>query len=149
MDRAFAEVQEEMEIEKRRLEEEERKRKEAASRNRLVARATYSTVSVSPFDVFRLEPVVDRGWDKNKVLTEKQDGLLRRQGIDPATLSYASAKKLIGEIIFRFNNNLCSYKQAKILAKHGYDTNVEFKQASAIIDTLAKNGWRRPMGDAR
>jgi superfamily II DNA or RNA helicase len=149
MDRAFAEVQEEMEIEKRRLEEEERKRKEVASRNRLVARATYSTVSVSPFDVFRLEPVVDRGWDKNKVLTEKQDGLLRRQGIDPATLSYASAKKLIGEIIFRFNNNLCSYKQAKILAKHGYDTNVEFKQASAIIDTLAKNGWRRPMGDAR
>jgi superfamily II DNA or RNA helicase len=135
MDEEFAKIK---------LELEEKKRQEAAARSRLVAPARFSTRSVSPFDVLGLEPVVERGWDRGKRLSEKQNALLVRQGIDPETLNYAQAKKVIGEIIFRFNAKMCSYKQAKILAKHGYPTNVGFAEASGIIDALARNGWRRP-----
>jgi hypothetical protein len=36
-------------------------------------------------------------------------------------------------------------RQAKILKRFGYDTNVTMDQASKLIDGLAKNGWRRPV----
>jgi hypothetical protein len=45
----------------------------------------------------------------------------------------------------RWDGGLCSYKQAKLLSKHGYDPNVSRDEASRLIDGLAKNGWRRPV----
>ncbi len=52
---------------------------------------------------------------------------------------------LIGEIFRRRDAKLCSFKQAKVLRKYGYATEVSFTEASATIDALAKNGWRRPV----
>lgn len=37
----------------------------------------------------------------------------------------------------------CTDKQAAILDKYGYDPNSSFEQASAIIDGLKANGWKR------
>jgi hypothetical protein len=50
---------------------------------------------------------------------------------------------LIAEIFRRWDGKLCSFKQAKVLRKYGYDTEVSFAEASATIDALARNGWRR------
>ncbi len=120
---------------------------EAARRARLVATARFTTQSVDPFDVLHLDPVKARGWDNVKQLTEKQRSLLAKQGINPDNLSFSQGKQLISEIFRRWDGKLCSFKQAKVLRKYGYNTDVSFAEASATIDALAKNHWKKPAGD--
>jgi superfamily II DNA or RNA helicase len=120
---------------------------EVARRTRLVATARFTTKAVDPFDVWHLDPVKARGWDNVKQLTEKQRSLLAKQGINPDNLSFSQGKQLISEIFRRWDGKLCSFKQAKVLRKYGYETNVSFAEASRVIDALAKSGWRaRPPG---
>jgi type I site-specific restriction endonuclease len=121
---------------------------EVARRARLVATARFTTQSVDPFDVLELDPVKQRGWDNGRELTEKQRSLLAKQGINPDNVTFSQAKQLISEIVRRWDGKLCSYKQAKVLRKYGYSTDVSFAEASATIDALAKNGWVRPGGSA-
>ena len=113
-----------------------------------MATARFTTQSVDPFDVLELDPVKSRGWDNNRQLTEKQRALLGKQGINPDAISFSQGKQLIAEIFRRWNGKLCSFKQAKILRKYGYEADVSFASASATIDALAKNGWRKPVGGA-
>ena len=124
---------------------EQKRLAEAARRARLVATARFTTQSVDPFDVLHLDPVKPRGWDNVKQLTEKQRSLLAKQGINPDNLSFSEGKQLISEIFRRWDGKLCSFKQAKVLRKYGYGTEVSFAEASATIDALAKNGWRKPV----
>jgi superfamily II DNA or RNA helicase len=129
----------------RREEEERRKRLEAARRAHVVGRAQFSAREINPFDVFQLEPTRARGWDSGRQLSEKQAGLLRKQGIDPSRLNFAEGRQLINELFRRWSGGLCTMKQANLLRKHGYETrDMTLKQASSLIDTLANNGWRRP-----
>lgn len=122
---------------------EQKRLVEAARRANLVAKARFTTQAVDPFDVLHLDPVKTRGWDAGRHLTEKQRSLLAKQGINPDRLSFAEARQLIAEIFRRWDGKLCSFKQAKVLRKYGYDAEVSFAEASAIIDGLARNGWRR------
>ena len=69
--------------------------------------------------------------------------MLAKQGINPDGVSFAEGQQLISEIFRRWKGKLCSFKQAKVLRKYGYDTEVSFDEASATIDALARNGWRR------
>ena len=124
----------------------ERKRAEEARKARLVAKASYTTTSINPFDVFQLQPVRERGWDAGKQLSEKQRDLLRRQNIDPDSMPYAQAKAVMQELFRRWGSKLCTMKQAALLQRHGYDTkDMPMKTASGLIDALAKNGWKRPV----
>jgi superfamily II DNA or RNA helicase len=115
----------------------------AARRAQLVATARFTTQAVDPFDVLALNPVKARGWDQGRQLTEKQRSLLTKQGINPDTLSFSEGRQLVAEIFRRWDGKLCSFKQAKILKRFGYSTEVSFAEASATIDALAKNGWRK------
>lgn len=130
----------EEEIQERR---EQARLAEAARRAQLVAKAKFTTQSVDPFDVLQLDPVKRGGWDNCRQLSEKQRSLLAKQGINPDTVSFSQGKQLIGEILRRFDRKLCSFKQAKVLRKYGYGTEVSFAEASATIDALARNNWRR------
>ena len=121
---------------------------EVARRARLTASARFTTQAVDPFDILHLEPVKSRGWDNVKSLTEKQRSLLAKSGINPDNVTFAQGKQLIGEILRRWDGDLCSFKQAKVLKKYGYPTDVGFGEASRLIDALAKNGWVRPGGSA-
>jgi superfamily II DNA or RNA helicase len=125
---------------------EQKRLAEAARRAGLVATARFTTQSVDPFDVLHLDPVKARGWDAGRQLTEKQRSLLARQGINPEKVSFSEGRQLIAEIFRRWDGKLCSFKQAKVLRKYGYDTEVSFAEASATIDTLARNGWRPRLG---
>ncbi|MEK6280288.1 MAG: DEAD/DEAH box helicase [Acidobacteriota bacterium] len=128
-----------------RQEIEAQKKREAARRAAVVAKASYSSRHIDPFNALQLKPARERGWDKNKTLSEKQAALLRRQGIDPLTLSYAQGRQVIAELFKRWDGNLASLKQCALLQKHGYDTNgITIDQAKQMIDALAKNNWRRP-----
>lgn len=123
---------------------EEKRLAEEARKNKIVAKSTFSTKFIDPFDVLSIKPQKPRGWDSDKVLTEKQNAFLRKFGVDPDGLEYAPAKQLIGEIMHRLDAKLCTLKQAKILKKYGYDVNMSYDQAHATIDALAANGWRKP-----
>jgi superfamily II DNA or RNA helicase len=123
---------------------EQKRLAEVARRAGVVAKARFRTQAVDPFDVLALEPVRARGWDQGRQLTEKQRSLLARQGINPEGVSFSEGRQLIAEILRRWDRKLCSFKQAKVLRKYGYDTEVSFAEASAMIDALARNGWRRP-----
>ena len=122
---------------------EQKRLAEAARRAGLVATARFTTQSIDPFDVLHLDPVKARGWDAGRQLTEKQRSLLAKQGINPDRISFTEARQLIGEIFRRWDGKLCSFKQAKVLRKYGYDAEMSFAEASATIDALARNGWKR------
>jgi superfamily II DNA or RNA helicase len=125
--------------------EEELKRREearqldAARRARLVAKAQFSVQSVNPFDVFQVAPAKSRGWDSDKALSDKQRSLIEKHypGVNVDQLPYAQGKQLITELFRRWNENLCTFKQARILAKHGYDAkNMTMAEAGQILDGL-------------
>jgi superfamily II DNA or RNA helicase len=131
--------------------EEEMKKARAQAEARtahIVGRATYTSQKMNPFDVLGVKPTKEKGWDKGKVLSEKMRNVLRKAGIDPDEVSYTHGKQLVGAMIERWEKNLCSPKQAALMAKHGVPdaTNLTFDQARATIDAIAKNGWRLPLG---
>ena len=65
-------------------------------------------------------------------------------GLNPDDLPYAQGRQLLNEQFRRWNAKLCTFRQAGLLKKHGIDCReMKMKDASAIIDALAKNGWRR------
>lgn len=130
-------IEQEKERERLRLEEEARK---AALR---ASRAEYSRTRIDPFSVLGINKPADRAWDEGKKLSDKQMNVLRRAGLDPKSLSYSSAKHLIGEILRRWDNNLCTIGQANLLKRHGYDVNMSKEQATKTIDALSRNGWKR------
>ena len=115
----------------------------AAKRAALIGRAKYTTTSISPFDVFGLTPMQPRQWDAHKQLSEKQQALLQRQGVDPMSMSYTEGKQLISEMVRRWDSGLCSLKQAKLLKRHGLDPNVTREEASRQIDEIARTHWRK------
>jgi superfamily II DNA or RNA helicase len=124
---------------RKRAEEEERQRRRA-----VIARARYGTVRVCPFDVFEVEPRREPGWHKGRLPTPKQLEVLAKSGIPTDGVSFWQASQLIDQVISRRSKGLCSFKQAKLLAKYGYDVNTSFEEARRIIDGLAANGWKRP-----
>lgn len=125
---------------------EQRKREKAERRKRrnVIGDAKVTSRMVDPFDVLDIEPPREREWGMDKELSEKQIGLLKKNGIKADDLTYRQATKLIGEIIGRSKNGLCSYKQAKLLAKNNVDPKLTFEQASEVITQIANNGWKKP-----
>jgi hypothetical protein len=135
-------------------EEEERIRKDAelrrafeeARKNKLVAKVKYSATKVNPFDAFALSPVQDKGWDKGKSLSEPQRLLLMKQGIDPDKMGYAQGRQLLNELFRRWGNKLATFKQCNQIKRFYPELEVKdlsMKRASAIMNALAGNGWRR------
>lgn len=127
MAQALAERERELQIERAR---------EAARRVNLKAKAAWAARSVSPFDVFDLSPVKPRGWNSGKTLSTKQRAILDKAGIDPDSVDYAGGRQLLNEVFRRWDAGLCSYKQARILRKHGYDGNQTREEASGILDGI-------------
>lgn len=116
---------------------EQRRLREAKIRAQVAYRAQF----VDPFGI------VQRGTPEGAPLaSEAQMAYLERMGVDGLTMTptKAAASKLIDTLQMRRRENLCSYKQARILAKHGLRTDVTFPDASKIIDAIARNGWRCP-----
>lgn len=139
MTEAIEEAEEEM-----RREKEDRRRLEEARRMKLRAKATYTTQSINPFDVYQLTPSVERGWDRGKMLTEKQRDILLKQGVDPDRMPYHQAKQLLNETFRRWKEGLCTFGQAKILSKRGLNTNVTREEAGKLIDEIARReGWKK------
>lgn len=134
--------------EKRQEEARKRKLEEEARKARLVGKSSYKLQRVDPFDLFEIKPVSARGWHKGKLLSEKMRNVLRNAGFNPDELDYARGRQLCSIIIERYQSDKCTLKQASLLKRHGWSSKeveaMHFKEASKAIDSLAKNGWRRP-----
>jgi hypothetical protein len=133
----------------RMLDEIEKAAKEIADRKRkaqFVARARFSTAKIDPFDVLGMTPAREMGWDSGRALTNKQADILRKQGVDPATLPYHEAKQLLNEVFRRWDQGLATVKQCQLLKRYGYNAaQLKVQDASALIDQIKANGWKRPV----
>jgi hypothetical protein len=113
-----------------------------------VAKTNFKAQSVNPFDVFDIAPRREPGWFKGKRPTDKQVATLVKFKVPSSeieSLSFSKASQLLDTLIGRMKANKATYKQAALLRKHGYSTDVSMSEATVIIDRLAKNGWRRPV----
>jgi len=129
----------------REWERRKRKEQEAQARKNLRGKSTYKFAKVDPFDVFHIVPCREPQWHKGRQPTMKQLECLEKRNIPiPDGLTFAHASQLIDTMIKRGRADLCTFKQAKLVEKFGYDASeMGFKDASALIDKIAKNGWRR------
>ena len=126
---------------KRRADEAAR----AARRARVVANITHTAFPFSAFDSMGVSVAASdasdgRGYDAPSAA---QLGALEKFGIRGEGLSRRGASKLIAAAIERTRAGKCSYKQAAVLVRYGYDPDVSRADATKIIDGLAANGWRK------
>ena len=117
-------------------------------RMREQARKNFRTMRVDPFTALG----VRKGDDPfGRPISSRQRAVLEKNGIEVAEgMQSAQASRLIGAIIDRQHQDLASYKQSQLLVKRGLSPakvrRLKFRQASALIDQLAKNRWREPKG---
>ena len=107
----------------------------------LKMKASYVQKKGDPFEVMGIQP--HRLMKKRKVLTPNQQRSLNQSGISTDGLTNHQMSVLHDEVIHRRKSGKCTYKQAKILKRFGYRTDMSFQQANATITRLADNGWRR------
>lgn len=142
------ETEQEILAQEQKKKEEERLRLEQGRRARVVAKVNYAKRYINPFDMFDLQPARERGWDSGKSLSEKQRLLLLKQGVDGDAMPYAQAKQVLNELFRRWKGNLASLKQIAVLNRYGYEAKDYTRdQASALLDKLANNGWRKVSSD--
>ncbi len=56
-------------------------------------------------------------------------------------MSFHQASQLLDKLINRAKEGKCTYRQARILERQGFGTDVTFEEASATIDRIAKSKW--------
>lgn len=122
----------------------DKKEREAAKRRNVKGTASYKVSAVDPFDIFGIEPPRVQNMQKGQPITDAQRKVLEGAGIDTTDMMRDAAGKVCQEIFARRANGQCTFKQAKLLKKYGYDTSATFAEARVIIDALAANNWRRP-----
>jgi superfamily II DNA or RNA helicase len=110
--------------------------------------ATFTTRMSDPFDVLAVVTGREPRWLKGKKPSDKMKGVLEKAGIprnEVAAMSFHKAKAMLDVIFKRRDSGLCSYNQARLLREYGYDgAAMTFDEARAMIDRIAKDGWRKP-----
>lgn len=124
-------------------EAEQRRLAEVARRMKLKATASYRTQSFDPFEVLGMPPVQRPGVEP---ASQKQLEFLQKFGVDGDRMTRVEASRLQRTIFQRMRDGKCTLKQARLLARHGYSTDLSMKDASRTLDELAANGWQRPHG---
>lgn len=130
----------------RRAQEElaEFNRRQALEAARRAREAHIEYVEVDPFrrvySILKIRPVAGRMGGVEP--TKEQIDLLYQykvhQDIDVANLDRGQAAEILARIKERPRLGLCTYKQARVLLKYGYDPDISFKQAGEIITEIAK-----------
>lgn len=140
-----ADVAEAIEIAKVEIEEEE---KEKRKRKLVKAdKVSYKINESDPFSSLGVRRESAKFMPSGGGLTGNQLAYLAKQGVDCSQYSPQELRLLHGEMIKRIKKKKCSLKQARVLNKYGFKTgNMSFKEASALLDQLAKNNWKPMAG---
>lgn len=138
-------ISEAVEIAKVEIEEEE---KEKAKRKLVKAsKVSYKTNETDVFSALGVRRESANFLPNSRGLTGNQLAMLTRHGIEPSQYSPKEQRLLHSELIRRIKKKKCSLKQARVLNKYGFQTgNMSFKEASSLLDQLARNGWKPMAG---
>lgn len=119
-------------------EEIHEQKKRAAERKMVVGKATYSSHLVDPFNVLDIEPQREKDWHRGKMLSSKQINYLQRAGVQKINeLTYTEATQLIGKMMERYKDGLCSYAQARVLRQAGHEPKgIRSVDANEIINSM-------------
>lgn len=119
--------------------------RELEKRKQVRAKAqAMSITKVNPFAVVGVIPTREPGWHKGRKPTSGQKRALTNFKVEQREIdkmSYWEATKVLDKLIGRAKEGKATYKQSKLLAKHGFPTDVSFDQAKATIDKIAQSGW--------
>lgn len=111
----------------------------------MVVRAKVKLKQVDPFDVIGIDRKSDWLRKGSASVTPAQSLRLQKIGLDREQilkLNYNEARAFIETCDERRRNGLCTFKQARLLRKYGYDTKfMKFETASKIIGYYAENVW--------
>lgn len=134
-------IESERELQK---EKEARERREEQRRAHIKARVTFTTKHIDPFDRHDRD-VFQSGISRDgKTFSAAQAGILAKNGINPATISYVQGQGIIGKIMSKPSEG-----QRNCLVRNGYSIKevdaMSRKLASKTIDALSANNWRRPV----
>lgn len=136
-------VRDVLEEAKRQLAIEKARADEAAKRKSIVGRSNYTTKSIDPFAALDLQPATKMPPGRFQFqLSAKQKSVLEKQGIDHENLPIAQSIQVLNEIFRRWDQGLCSIKQARLLKRYGYGADTTKEQAGRILNELAANGWK-------
>ena len=129
------------EAEERAIERVKAEAERRARAAKIRANVVYQMQNVDPFDLFGVEPC-----DYGPEATDKQLTCMKNMGIDIAGRDWTryEASRLIDKLMKRLKTGMCTYPQARVLAKNGLPTEVSKADASRWIGIISKNGWRCP-----
>lgn len=123
--------------------------------SQLIANKNRQRQSFNPFElasVLKSEKLMNYeptfAWE-NQRMTDKQKEMLKNNGIDLAKTGVSTkgqASCIIDILVKRRKNDLCSYKQIKLLENKGFkNVNTWTKaEASEMINIIAENKWKVP-----
>ena len=129
------------------LADEEHTRAEAAKRNLIIGKATFTSTVNKPFQVLGIQ-VQGRGWDKpaTQAQVEKLRKYFYKYRKFDEELTENKAAAMLDEIDRRQKNRLATVRQAAILRRNGFDADMSRERAQKILDIIANNNWHWPMG---
>lgn len=122
-------IQQEMDL------REQRRKEDAARRAELRIKANFLISNIDPFNEWDLTPVVERGWDRHRHFTPKQEMvLMQRIGVDPKKIPYGQGKQLLDEYFRRMQAGYASLKQTRCLKKWGIRAPMRFDETRRLMD---------------
>lgn len=114
---------------------EELRKAEAARRAGLTARAQFMLTNIDPFNAWDITPAKERGWDKGKRFSAKQEMILmQRIGVDPAKIPYGQGKQLLDEYFRRLQGNYATIRQTATLNRMGIRAPMRFDETKRLFD---------------
>lgn len=122
-------IQQEMDL------REQRRKEDAARRAELRIKANFLISNIDPFNEWDLTPVVERGWDRHRHFTPKQEMvLMQRIGVDPKKIPYGQGKQLLDEYFRRMQAGYASLKQTRCLRKWGIRAPMRFDETQRLMN---------------
>jgi len=127
---------------------EDAARIEAARRAKITARVNYRVTEVDIWSPMQWAPPRSvPGFENATPPSERMKAAMGKFGLTKQEIGELNSKQasaVLSKCIGRIEMGLCSLKQKRLLSKFGVDANrMTMDQASAAIDKIAKNGWKR------
>lgn len=139
-------VESELEKIQAKIDEQKAEERRKKLRDAVRLKVQLSSQQVDPFNIYDSVSPRDHGMRTDNRSTQPQIQYLERYGVpkrEAEEMTKAEARRLIDVLQQRRRLNLCTYRQANILNRYGYDANSKtFAEAKTIIDALASNGWQ-------
>lgn len=137
LNEVLKEAEREIKSEAEALREIERDRKRHIKGN-----AKFKSKEIDPFDRFQLEP--NQAHVGRATITPKQREWMLNHKINPDKMSAQAALKMMRDKFKSFKQSGPTDGQCKVLSRFGYNPQgLTKKDASLLIDAIAKNGWQR------